>query len=110
MGAEDTTMFRAAEVIRDSGTEFLCRIATKEVWVPLTEIRYGSELYRIGCRGRLIVSRWFAEDVGLRRRGTVLRAPAPRTAGGMTAPRTSRSRGGVHRQRNVPVRAVIEVR
>ena len=64
MGAVDTTMFRTAEVIRDSGTEFLCRVATKQVWVPLTEIRYGSELAQIGHRGRLIVSRWFAEHVG----------------------------------------------
>ena len=70
MVAVDTTRFRAAEVIRDSGTEFLCLIGTKKVWVPLTEIRHGSELYRIGCRGRLILSRWFAEEVGLRRERT----------------------------------------
>src|SRR5207302_4608795 len=38
-----------------------------------------------------------------------LRALAPRTAGAPTAPRAPRPRRGAHRQRNVPVRAVIEV-
>ena len=58
-------VFGTVEVIRDSGTEFLCLIDTEQVWVPLSEIRYGSELYRLGCRGKLILSRWFAEDIGL---------------------------------------------
>jgi hypothetical protein len=61
-------MFRAVEVIRDTGTAFLCLIGTQQVWVPLTEIRYGSELAQIGNRGRLIVSRWFAQNVALPRR------------------------------------------
>jgi len=65
MDAEETAIFRPVEVIRDSGTAFLCRIGTKEVWVPLTEIRYGSELAQIGHRGRLIVSQWFAQSIGL---------------------------------------------
>ena len=60
----ERTIFRAAEVLRDTGTAFLCLIGTRQVWVPLTEIRYGSELAQIGHRGRLIVSRWFAEHVG----------------------------------------------
>ncbi len=68
MDAVETAMFRAAEVIRDNGTAFLCLIGTKEVWVPLTEMRYGTELAQIGDRGRLIVSRWFAQSIGLRRR------------------------------------------
>jgi len=38
------------------------------VWVPLTEIRYGSDVAQIGDRGRLIVSRWFAQHIGLHRR------------------------------------------
>jgi hypothetical protein len=68
MDGNGTAMFRAVEVIRDTGTDFLCLIGTQQVWVPLTEIRYGSELARMGDRGRLIVSRWFAENVGLPRR------------------------------------------
>jgi hypothetical protein len=66
MDAAETTMFRPVEVIRDTGTAFLCLIGTKEVWVPLTEIRYGSELAQIGHRGKLIISGWFAQSVGLR--------------------------------------------
>ena len=69
MVAVETAMFRAVEVIRDAGTAFLCLIGTKQVWVPLTEIRYGSEVAQIGHRGRLVVSRWFAEHIGLRREG-----------------------------------------
>jgi hypothetical protein len=34
--------------------------------VPLTEILYGTDLTKIGDRGRLIVSRWFARASGLR--------------------------------------------
>ena len=38
---------------------------TEQVWVPLTEIRYGTEVAQIGHRGRLVVSRWFAQNLGL---------------------------------------------
>ena len=44
--------------MRDAGTAFLCQIGAQQVWVPLTEIRYGSDVAQIGDRGRLIVSRW----------------------------------------------------
>ena len=70
MDAVETAMFRAVEVIRDAGTAFLCLIGTKQVWVPLTEIRYGSEVARIGDRGRLIISEWLAQKMGLRRADT----------------------------------------
>jgi hypothetical protein len=69
MDGNGSAMFRAVEVIRDTGTAFLCLVGSQQVWVPLTEIRYGSELSRMGDRGRLIVSRWFARNIGLRRRG-----------------------------------------
>jgi hypothetical protein len=62
----DVVMFRAVHVLRDAGTAFFCLIGTKEVWVPLTEIRYGSEVARIGDRGRLIISQWLAQNMGLR--------------------------------------------
>lgn len=62
MGA-DEAMFPAVEIVQDAGTAFLCLIRAKEVWVPLGEIRYGSELAQTGDRGRLIVSRWFAETL-----------------------------------------------
>jgi hypothetical protein len=65
MDAVETAMFRAVQVLRDTGTAFLCLIGTQRVWVPVTEIRYGSELSQIGDRGKLIISEWFAENVGL---------------------------------------------
>ena len=66
MNAVETAVFRVVEVIQDTGTAFLCLIGTKKVWVPLTEIRYGSELAQRGDRGNLITSRWFAHKIGLR--------------------------------------------
>jgi len=65
MDAVETAMFRAVQVLRDTGTAFLCLIGTQRVWVPVTEIRYGSEVSQIGDRGKLIISEWFAENVGL---------------------------------------------
>jgi hypothetical protein len=62
----ETAMFHTVHILRDAGTAFLCLIGTKQVWVPLTEIRYGSEVARIGDRGRLIISRWLAQNMGLR--------------------------------------------
>ena len=66
INAQKTVTFRDVEVLRDTGTDFLCAVGTTQVWVPLTEIRYGTELTTIGDHGRLIVSRWFARTVGLR--------------------------------------------
>ena len=71
MDAVQTAMFRGVQVMRDAGTAFLCLIGAKQVWVPLTEIRYGSEVAQAGDRGRLIVSRWFAQHIGLHRRAAV---------------------------------------
>ena len=66
----DVAMFRAVHILRDAGTAFLCLIGTKQVWVPLTEIRYGSEVAQTGHRGRLIISEWLAHKMGLRRGDT----------------------------------------
>jgi hypothetical protein len=66
MNAQKTATFWDVELLRDTGTDFLCAVGTTQVWVPLTEIRYGTELTTIGDHGRLIVSRWFARTVGLR--------------------------------------------
>jgi len=65
MDAVETAIFRSVQVLRDAGTAFLCLVGTKQVWVPLTEILYGSELAQSGDHGKLVVSQWFAENVGL---------------------------------------------
>jgi len=45
------------DVVDDEGTAFLCVIGTRRVWVPLAEV---------GDHGRLVISRGFAQSVGLR--------------------------------------------
>ena len=67
ISAQKTVTFWDVELLRDTGTDFLCAVGTTQVWVPLTEIRYGTDLTKIGDHGRLIVSRWFAQTVGLLR-------------------------------------------
>jgi len=71
MDVEETAMFRAVHVLRDTGTAFLCLIGTDEVWVPVTEILYGSELAQRGDHGKLVISCWFAENIGLRGRDQI---------------------------------------
>ena len=66
MPARETAIFRSVVVIRDAGTAFLCLVGKKQVWVPLTEIRYGTDLTKPGDRGRLIISAWLAQNLGLR--------------------------------------------
>ena len=66
MAAEEKAIFRSVHVIGDAGTAFLCSVETKQVWVPLTEIRYGTDLTKTGDRGKLILSRWFAQHLDLR--------------------------------------------
>ena len=44
MSDQGTEIFRGVDVIRDVGTAFLCLVGRKQVWVPLTEIRYGTDL------------------------------------------------------------------
>jgi hypothetical protein len=68
MNARRMATFQAVQVLRDTGTAFLCLIGKQQVVVPLTEIRYGSMLAKTGDRGTLIVSNWFARQVRLRRR------------------------------------------
>ncbi len=66
MSAHATAIFRGVHVIRDVGTAFLCLVERKKVWVPLTEIRYGTDLTKAGDHGTLIISRWLARTLALR--------------------------------------------
>jgi hypothetical protein len=66
MEAPETAIFRPVDVVRDAGTAFLCSVGRKQVWVPLTEIRYGTNLTKKGDHGTLIISRWLAGRLGLR--------------------------------------------
>jgi hypothetical protein len=42
-----------------------CVIGGNQVWVPVLEMKYGSQA-KVGGRGKLVISRWLAEQVGLR--------------------------------------------
>jgi hypothetical protein len=66
MAAQETAIFRSVVVVRDAGTAFLCSVGRRQVWVPLTEIRYGTDLTKPGDHGRLIISRWLARNLRLR--------------------------------------------
>ena len=65
MGRLKTAMFHDVEVLRDAGTAFLCQVGKRRVWVPLSEIRYGTDLTKTRDQGRLIVSHWCARSLGL---------------------------------------------
>jgi len=65
MSDQGTEIFRGVDVIRDIGTAFLCLVGRKRVWVPLTEIRYGTDLTKPGDHGTLIISKWLAETLDL---------------------------------------------
>jgi hypothetical protein len=66
MGVPTAARFADVEVIWDGGTALLCVIGGRRVWVPVLEMKYGSEVAKLGDRGKLVVSRWLAEQVGLR--------------------------------------------
>ena len=66
MGVPTSVRFAGVKVNRDDGTALLCMIEGREVWVPVLEIKYGSEVAKVGDRGKLVISRRLAEQVGLR--------------------------------------------
>ena len=57
--------FTDARVLDDAGNRLLCRIAGKEVWVPVAAIRQGSKVWAVEDCGTLIVADWFVARVSL---------------------------------------------
>ena len=66
MDVPTSARFADVDVLRDSGTALLCVIGERQVWVPVLEMKYGSQVAKVGDRGKLVISRWLAEKVGLR--------------------------------------------
>ena len=66
MGVPTAAHLADVEVIGDSGTALLCMIGERQVWVPVLEMKYGNEIAKVGDRGKLVMSGWLAEQVGLR--------------------------------------------
>ena len=57
--------FSDVEVVDDVGTALLCSVGDRRVWVPVLEIRYGTEVSKTGDRGSLIIPRRVAQQIGL---------------------------------------------
>ncbi len=58
--------FRDVTILQDAGTRLLCLIEDKRVWVPVTAMRLGTEVWTVGDHGTLVISHWWAVRAGLR--------------------------------------------
>lgn len=52
------------KALRGTDKALLCLIAGNEVWVPQSQITDDSEVYQSGDEGKLVVTRWIAEQKG----------------------------------------------
>ena len=50
------------EVIADTEKAILCVIEGKQHWIPQSQVREDSEVWKKGDKGTLIISRWIAEQ------------------------------------------------
>jgi hypothetical protein len=63
---KDAVVVGTADVIRDTGKALLVRIGEGEHWIPQSQIHADSEVYSLSTSGgKLIVSKWIAEQRGL---------------------------------------------
>lgn len=53
------------ECIHETAQAVLCRIGSRELWVPQSQIDDDSEVYQLGDIGTLVITEWFAEREGL---------------------------------------------
>ena len=54
----------AVVALRETRDAVLCAIRGHEVWIPQSQITDESEVWRAGHKGRLVVTRWLAEQKG----------------------------------------------
>ena len=64
MSKPDTVAISNVEVIREGGLALLCRVGSREVWIPRAQI-LNDGVRSLGDRGTIVVPRWFANDHGL---------------------------------------------
>jgi len=67
IGADEVAEFErcSAHDLSASGKALEVTVAGDSYWVPLSQIREGSDIREPGSRGSLIVSMWWAERSGL---------------------------------------------
>lgn len=61
--ADDLVPFKDVRIIRSTATALLCRIGSRDVWLPRGHI--SGKLWCIGDRGKLFIRRWVADDRNL---------------------------------------------
>jgi hypothetical protein len=61
---EDTVEFDDVAAVGETDKALCCLIESETHWVPKSQIHDNSEIYKKGHEGRLVVSRWFAEQKG----------------------------------------------
>lgn len=66
---EDGATFDGVTALRGTERALLCRIpgerATRDVWIPRSQITDDSEVFEVGDEGQLVVKSWFADREGL---------------------------------------------
>jgi hypothetical protein len=61
----DVAVVEDVEVVGETDLTLMCRIRGRRVMVPRLQIDPRSTVRRTGDRGRLVVPRWLADDLGL---------------------------------------------
>lgn len=63
--SERTVTLDNVTALRGTDKALLCLIDGEEVWVPQSQIHDDSEVYEVGGEGKLVITRWFADQRGL---------------------------------------------
>ncbi len=64
-GSDRTVTIENVECIRESANAILVRIDGDEMWIPQSQVHADSEVWRKGDEGKLVITKWIAEQKGL---------------------------------------------
>jgi hypothetical protein len=65
MRSDATVECPEVEVVRDTGLVLVCRVGDRQVMIPPMHMLPGTTVRRPGDRGRLVLPRWFAAEIGV---------------------------------------------
>jgi hypothetical protein len=65
MGTEEQVAFDDVEGLAETPLAVLCAVGGREVWVPRSVMRKGTQVDGRETSGTLVVPRWFALEKGL---------------------------------------------